>query len=103
MLVESLYRTQCQLRGSSLSISVDAVQCCSSMKTVLRIFIASLNTFGFVVSVPVSRTSLAFGPGGGCIDVLNFGICAIVLVWILGLDSSMVSNDGGDLGGGGVS
>ena len=78
--VESEYRTQCQLRVSSLSISVDAVQCCSSMKTDLRIVIASLKTLGLVVLVLVSSTSLALGPGGGCIDVLKFGVWAIVLV-----------------------
>ena len=58
------------------------------MKTDLRIVIASLKTLGLVVLVPVSSTSLALWPGGGCNDVLKFGFWAIVLVGNIG--SSMV-------------
>lgn len=72
--------TQCQLRGSSESISAVAEQFCSSTKTRMRTFIASLKVCGFwlVVVVDVGRARGVFGPGGGCIEVVKVGLEAIL-------------------------
>lgn len=77
------------------------MQFCSSMKTDFRIIIASLKIVGLMlVLASDGSTSVALGPGGGCIEVLNVGFDAI-LVGNLILNAKVFNgNDDEDLGSG---
>lgn len=68
-------RTQCQLRGSSGSISVVGEQPCSSMKTRVRTFMASWKMGGLVLG-SWGRERV---PGGGWMAVVMGGLDAMVL------------------------